>query len=176
MNYTEGAENLIFFKENKVNYAASSSIAKPVLIWNNGDLTTYDSCSCIIYSSSENHIQSNITYIDLNPIFRDGTITYTCNSYVGTLIYNIIPGFTGDITEITSNDTITFTVSVGDQSFVKSFQLLPQCINFFNLFDMITITSPVKLFTITASVVSNAQLQLFKYTDSHSLMFAIVAL
>ena len=103
--------------------------------------------------------------------------TKTLNVIDTTFVYAVcLPIQCSNFTEITSNDTITFTVSVGDQSFVKSFQLLPQCINFFNLFDMITITSPVKLFTITASVVSNAQLQLFKYTDSHSLMFAIVAL
>lgn len=111
--------------------------------------------------STDTHIASR--NIDTN----NTTLVYCC----------CLPIQCNDFTKIIESDTITFTITLGDQSFVKSFQLLPQCINMFNLFGIITLTSPVKTLTITATTVSNAHLQLFKYTDNiHSLMFMIVTL
>lgn len=103
-----------YLQYNKVNYLQDN---QPVLIYNDSSnsLTSYNSCSYIIYS--DNNVNSNITYIDLNPLLRDDNtlVNKTFNSYVGTLMYAIIPSFTNsDITSITSNDSITFTVTIND--------------------------------------------------------------
>lgn len=118
-----------YLLQNNVQYLQD---AKPVLIWNNG-ITSYNSCSYIIYK--DNHTQSNITYIDLNPLLKDNTlVNKTYELYVGTLIYNIIPAFTNsDITSINSSDTITFTVTINDKVYTHVFSVLPMYINTYTL-------------------------------------------
>lgn len=119
-----------YLLQNNVHYLQD---VKPVLIWNNG-VVSYNSCSYIIYK--DDRIQINITYIDLNPLLKDDNtlVNKTYNSYVGTLIYNIIPAFTNsDITSISSNDTITFFVTINDKVYTHVFPVLPLYINTFTL-------------------------------------------
>ena len=121
-----------YLQHNKVNYLQDS---QPVLVYDN-IVTSYNSCSYIIYK--DDRIQSNVTYIDLNPLLKDNTLvnnTYnTYNSYVGILIYNIIPAFTNsDVTSINSSDTITFTVTINDKVYKHTYSVLPLYINTFTL-------------------------------------------
>lgn len=115
-----------YLQDNKVNYLQDS---QPVLVYDN-TITSYNSCSYIIYKDDHiNHIQSNVTYIDLNPLLKDNTLvnnTYNSyNSYVGILIYNIIPAFTNsDVTSINSSDSITFSVTINDKVYTHVFPVL----------------------------------------------------
>lgn len=118
-----------YLQHNKVNYLQDS---RPVLVYDN-IVTSYNSCSYIIYK--DDHTQSNVTYIDINPLLKDNTlVNKTYNSYVGTLIYNIIPAFTNsDVTSINSNDSITFSVTINDKVYTHVFPVLPLYINTFTL-------------------------------------------
>lgn len=104
-----------YLQDNKVNYLQDS---QPVLVYDN-IVTSYNSCSYIIYK--DDRIQSNVTYIDLNPLLKDNTlVNNTYNSYVGILIYNIIPAFTNsDVTSINSSDSITFSVTINDKVYTR---------------------------------------------------------
>lgn len=154
-----------------------------VMLFNGKDVITSDT-EYISYTNNEfNTLNTPANYIGAT-FYYDDIITDTLiasrniNTSNAKLIYcYCLPIQCNDFTKIIESDTITFTITLGDQSFVKSFQLLPQCINMFNLFGIITLISPVKILTITATTVSNAHLQLFKYTDNiHSLMSIIVTL
>lgn len=118
-----------YLQHNKVNYLQDS---QPVLVYDN-TVTSYNSCSYIIYK--DDRIQSNVTYIDLNPLLKDNTlVNKTYNSYVGILIYNIIPAFTNsDVTSINSSDSITFSVTINDKVYTHVFPVLPMYINTFTL-------------------------------------------
>lgn len=151
-----------------------------VMLFNGKDVTTSDT---EYISYSHNTLNTPANYIGATFYYDDiSTHTLIASRNINTsnakLIYCCcLPIQCDDFTEVLSSDTITFTIALGDQSFVKTFQLLPQCVNLFNIFDVITLTSPVKTLTITATTVSNAHLRLFKYTDNiHSLMSMIVTL
>ena len=118
-----------YLQDNKVNYLQDS---QPVLVYDN-TITSYNSCSYIIYK--DDRIQSNVTYIDLNPLLKDNTlVNNTYNSYVGILIYNIIPAFTNsDVTSINSSDSITFSVTINDKVYKHTYSVLPLYINTFTL-------------------------------------------
>lgn len=151
-----------------------------VMLYNGSEVTTSDT---EYISYSHNKFNTPVNYIGAT-LYYDiiSTDTLIAARNIDTsnakLIYcYCLPIQCNDFTKIIESDTITFTITLGDQSFVKSFQLLPQCINMFNLFGIITLTSPVKTLTITATTVSNAHMRLFKYTDNiHSLMCKIVTL
>lgn len=154
-----------------------------VMLFNGKDVTTSDT-EYISYTNNEFNTLNTPAKIIGATFYYDDISTHTLiasrniNTSNAKLIYcYCLPIQCNDFTKIIESDTITFTITLGDQSFVKSFQLLPQCINMFNLFGIITLISPVKTLTITATTVSNAHLQLFKYTDNiHSLMFMTVTL
>lgn len=137
-----------YLLQNNVHYLQDSN--KPVLVYNNG-VTSYDSCSCVIYS--ENHTKSNVNYIDLNPILSDNNnilINNTYNSYACTLIYNINPSFkVSDITTITSSDTITFTVIINDKVYKHTYSVLPLKINTFTLHNHIHLNDTLTTFRVT---------------------------
>ena len=137
-----------YLLQNNVHYLQDSN--KPVLVYNNG-VTSYDSCSCVIYS--ENHTKSNVNYIDLNPILSDNNnilINNTYNSYACTLIYNINPAFkVSDITTITSSDTITFTITINDKVYKHTYSVLPNKINTFTLHNRIYLNDTLTTFKVT---------------------------
>lgn len=154
-----------------------------VMLFNGKDVTTSDT-EYISYTNNEFNTLNTPAKIIGATFYYDDISTHTLiasrniNTSNAKLIYcYCLPMQCDDFIEVLSSDTITFTITLGDQSFVKSFQLLPQCINMFNLFGVITLTSPVKSFTISATVNTHAHMRLFKYTDNiHSLMFMIVTL
>ena len=135
-----------YLLQNNVHYLQD---VKPVLIWNNG-VVSYNSCSYIIYK--DDRIQSNVTYIDLNPLLKDDNtlVNNTYNSYVGILIYNIIPAFTNsDITSINNNDTITFSVTINDKVYTHVFPVLPLYINTFTLNNHLQFNDILTTFKVT---------------------------
>lgn len=151
-----------------------------VMLYNGKDVTTSDT-EYISYSHNKFNTPAN--YIGATFYYDDiSTHTLIASRNIDTsnakLIYcYCLPIQCNDFTEVLSSDTITFTITIDNQSFVKTFQLLPQCVNLFNIFDVITLTSPAKSFTISATVKSHAHMRLFKYTDNiHSLMSMIVTL
>lgn len=151
-----------------------------VMLFNGKDVTTSDT-EYISYSNNEFNTPANYIgatfYYDI--ISTDTLIaSRNIDTSNAKLIYcYCLPIQCDDFTKVLSSDTITFTITIGDQSFVKTFQLRPLCINLFNIFDIITLTSPAKSFTISATVKSHAHMRLFKYTDNiHSLMSMIVTL
>lgn len=151
-----------------------------VMLYNGKDVTTSDT---EYISYSHNTLNTPANYIGATFYYDDiSTHTLIASRNINTsnakLIYcYCLPIQCDDFTEVLSSDTITFTIALGDQSFVKTFQLLPQCVNLFNIFDVITLTSPVTSFTISATVNTHAHMRLFKYTDNiHSLMSMIVTL
>lgn len=151
-----------------------------VMLFNGKDVTTSDT-EYISYSNNEFNTPAN--YIGATFYYDDiSTHTLIASRNIDTsntkLIYcYCLPIQCNDFTKVLSSDTITFTITIDNQSFVKTFQLLPQCVNLFNIFDVITLTSPAKSFTISATVKSHAHMRLFKYTDNiHSLMSMIVTL
>lgn len=137
-----------YLLQNNVHYLQDSN--KPVLVYNNG-VTSYDSCSCVIYS--DDRTKSNVNYIDLNPILSDNNnilINNTYNSYACTLIYNINPSFkVSDITTITSSDTITFTVTINDKVYKHTYSVLPLKINTFTLHNHIHLNDTLTTFKVT---------------------------
>ena len=151
------------------------------MLYNGSEVTTSSNSEYISYSNNEFTTPAKIIgatfYYDV--ISTDTLIaSRNIDTNNTTLVYCCcLPIQCNNFTKIMTSDTITFTITLDSQSFVKTFQLLPQCINMFNLFGMITLTPPVKTLTITATATSNAKLQLFKYTDNiHSLMFMTVTL
>lgn len=151
-----------------------------VMLYNGKDVTTSDteyiSYSYNKFNTPANYIGATLYYdiISTHTLIASRNID-TSNT---KLIYcYCLPIQCNDFTKVLSSDTITFTITIDNQSFVKTFQLLPQCVNLFNIFDIITLTSPAKSFTISATVKSHAHMRLFKYTDNiHSLMSMIVTL
>lgn len=139
-----------------------------VMLYNGKDVITSDT-EYISYTNNEfNTLNTPANYIGATFYYDDiSTHTLIASRNINTsnakLIYCCcLPIQCDDFTEVLSSDTITFTIALDDQSFVKTFQLLPQCVNLFNLFGIITLTSPVTSFTISATANTHAIIQIHR--------------
>lgn len=106
-------------------------------------------------------ITSNIQIIKFPniPVLTDTTtfdlVSRSISSNHNILLCNAGLAFScSDITSIQSDDTITFTISIGDSSVTRTFAVLPQYINTYQLYDYLKVNSSTR-FTLTATSTVN---------------------
>lgn len=143
-----------YLKQNKHEYLQTP---QNIINFTGQSIQTYTDSTPFIISTPAQSITSNIQIIKFpNLPILTNTITFnlvqqSISSNHNILLCNAGLAFScSDITSIQSDDTITFTISIGDSSVTRTFAVLPQYINTFQLYDYLKVNSSTR-FTLTAT-------------------------
>lgn len=147
-----------YLKQNKHEYLQTP---QNIINFTGQSIQTYTDSTPFIISTPAQSITSNIQIIKF-PNLPTLTNTTTFNlvqqsisSNHNILLCNAGLAFScSDITSIQSDDTITFTISIGDSSVTRTFAVLPQYINTYQLYDYLKVNSSTR-FTLTATSTVN---------------------
>lgn len=143
-----------YLKKNKHEYLQTP---QNIINFTGQSIQTYTDSTPFIISTPAQSITSNIQTIKF-PNIPTLTNTTTFNlvqqsisSNHNILLCNAGLAFScSNFTSITSSDTITFTISTGDSSVTRTFAVLPQFINTFQIYDYLKVNSSTQ-FTLTAT-------------------------
>jgi len=142
--------SVTFLQNNKLNYAvASNGISNASNTIKSYADKLYSDVNSIVYTTSKT-LQAP-QYIDLHGLSGNSTVVNkTLNSYCNALIYNFgISYCPQDITQITSDDTATFTVTVNDNVYNHVFKLKNMFMNTFQFNNVVQLHGVLTTFKVT---------------------------
>lgn len=155
-----------YLQHNKVNYLPKSV----PFVWTGTQIYQDDYLNYVTqYSINPSlqynaHVYANMTKQSTGTHFTLWTINPKQDTHL--IVYNIRPSFTcSNFMDITSSDTITFTVSMNDNktySYTYSYSLQQHPINFFNITDYILFDNVLTSLSFTA--ISTIPLTLMELT------------
>lgn len=150
-----------YLSQNQYKYLQSP---QSIVNFTGQSIQTYKGAPFILYTQSRMPVQSitsNVQIIKFPniPAFTDTTTFNFVNQSIPSnhniLLCNAGLAFScSDITSIQSDDTITFTMSIGDSSVTRTYTVLPQYINMYQLYDYLKVNSSTR-FTLTATSTVN---------------------